>query len=592
MATYFCTSCGNAQSKVGKFCTSCGAAIDANAVKTTTSGRTSSTTRLAEGVAGVVSGDLGSTVADGGASRSGATPGVRRSWRPRIHFNTWLLVSSLGMLLVVVAIATAWMQGLLPTYVGGRPEIDRVVAVTEGQDGATTMVLMTSDGRFKVTLVDVPGFSSSSQYDSLSYFPITMVRTDEHTMNFSHAYGTDLRGAAVLAYQRRILYWYPTVDGMELYSVDLDGGDQVRLVQGQVIRSLTIAEQGNQLLLVTDFQPIDPRQQTSGREPTSTLSLLDLRGQTTPIVQNVLSVGGTLSPDGNHLVYWVEDEDHHFTLTAADGTGTHPVEIARDLTSASAHYASDSSKLFINRSDAQGSIFQVAEVNGQQPVTLSRSSGYGSGDVANNRLIYTVTSNNETNLFTCDLSGDDRVEIVRGTDSLGWHLTPDRTKLIYTVSRNGRTSVQTSDLKHEQAEEIKRSDGTSLNGLAIENDRVLILRSPDSESVYTISTIKLDGSDEQMLKRTGGISGIDMRGESILVTGEENDRSMLYLVGGDEPIVLDDEADSYSRAYLTPKDQIIYTAHFDSGPVIYTIDSDGKQRKMLLDNAEIVAAGF
>jgi hypothetical protein len=323
---------------------------------------------------------------------------------------------------------------------------------------------------------------------------------------------------------------------------------------------------------------------------TARLSLIDLRGQATELVRDAAEVDGTLAPDGKRMAYWVRGDDERYTLTVADAAGANPIEVARDLRSVFARFSSDSSRLFFSRTDDDGSSFVVTNADGQNPIVLSRT-GSGRGEVANGRLIYQVSDSGEHSLFTSDLNGDDRVEIARGADELFWRLTPDRRQIIVYQKRKDRYALQISDFKHEQAHDLKRSDDP-IGWVMLDDRRVLVLRHANNYSSTTLSTIQSDGTDEQTLKRALQVYSIDTRGADIVVGGVENGHGTLYLLGGEEEVTLDDEADGYSQARITPDGRIIYTANYKSGPVTYSVGRDGKQKKLLVDGAAIVAAGF
>jgi len=163
--------------------------------------------------------------------------------------------------------------------------------------------------------------------------------------------------------------------------------------------------------------------------------------------------------------------------------------------------------------------------------------------------------------------------------------------LVFSQQRNGRFSLQISDFKHDQIQDLKRGDGP-LSWRMLDNGRVMVLRYTSADSGATISTMKRDGTDEQILKRDIQLSSTDVAGDEIVVGGQDNGRGALYLLGGKEPTMLDDEADTYSAARVAPGGRIIYTANFRSGPVIYVVDRNGKQRKLLAEDAAIVATGF
>jgi hypothetical protein len=565
MSSYFCTGCGEPQPEIGQFCTNCGEPIDAKAVSQATAARPHATIRLPQGGP---AGPTPSTVAVVGTRLPPTTavpaPGpmpASRSARPLFGRLKGRAVAIGGAALVLLLIAGALLTRVLPL---GNSEVDRVVLLTQTRNGDTIMALMRSDGSRKVTLVDEPGANAMSQ----SFFVEHLLSENEN----DRITGYNMPGAAVLTRQGRIVFWYPSFEGVEIRSVSLDGDDEIKLVQGSQVKHVILPATGNQLLLV------------EGDNTSNRLVLIDLRGQVTTIAQDSPGVDGTLSPDGKHIAYWERDETGSYKLSVADNTGANITEVARGLQSVSAHFSADSSKLFINQSDTDGPSFHVADANGQGVLPLSRA-GSGQGDVAQGRLIFQVDNAGEASLFTSDLNGEDRVEIVRGADDLSWGLTRDRRQVIYRQVREGRFSLQVSDFNHEQTQELKRSDDF-LWWLNLDDGRVLVLREG------TVSTIKLDGSDEQVLMRGIDSASIDSQGGDIVVAGQEQGNGALYLLGGDEPIQLNDEADGYGPARIMPDGRIIYTAQFNSGPVTYIVDRRGQQKKLLAEDSYVLATGF
>lgn len=580
MATsiYFCTSCGEPQPEDGTFCTNCGTPIAAGDVPSGMAGapamRPKGTVRLPQaGATPAVS--TGASAATGIPPTTALPPPPARTVKPAAAAARRLtprLLAIGGAALALLVVAGFVLTRGLPF--GRGSGIDRVVTLAQSRGGDATMVLMRSDGSSKVTLFDEPGARGGS---FSGHFFVSYALGENAP---EQARGSSLHGAAVLANQQRILFWYPTPDGMEIRSSDLDGGDVVKMAQALPASGMVIPDQADKILLIE-------------QEPNAAkLSLVSLRGQMTPLVQNAVEINGTISPDGKHVAYSQRDDQGRYKLMVVDDTGANAIEVARDLQSASMDFSSDSSKLFITRRDADGSSFLVANADGQNPIVLDRSADGGRGDVANGRLIYEVGSSGATSLFTSDLNGEDRVEIVRGADGLFWSLTPDRKQIIFAQKRGGRFMLQISDFRRDQLQELKRGDGW-LFWRHLDNGRVLVVRyGSDSSSGVTISTVKPDGGDEQVLKRDMQNADVDVAGDMIVVAGQANGRGALFLFGGQEPVTLDDEADAYSSARITPDGRIIYTALFKSGPVTYIVDRNGKQKKLLAEDATIVATGF
>jgi hypothetical protein len=501
-------------------------------------------------------------------------------------FNLRLLIVGMGAIVLVAAVLVI-VRGL---FLSGNKGVDRIVTLAQSRNGGTTLVLMHSDGSGKVTLADEPGASSdTSQRQSFpNGFIFAYAGKDDDELSIMH-FG-ESAGATVLIQQQRILFWYPTADGMEIRSANMDGGDIVQMAHAAPVTRMIASANGDKVLLVEQDTSTS---NNTGNDASSRLLLVSLRGQTTTLVQNILGVVGTISPDGKHVAYWQHDDSDRYKLTVVDDSGKNPVEVARDLRSASANFSSDSSKLFIVRGDDNGASFLVANADGQNPVVLSRNVESGRGEVAHDHLVYEARANGATALFTSDLNGDNRVEIVRGADQLEWKLMPDRQHIILTQQRSGRYALQISDFKHEQVQDLKRSDGLMF-WRNLDNERVLVISYSDDNGgrTATISTIKQDGSDEQVLKRDLQLNGIAAQGDTIVLGGQANDHGALYLFGGKEPVLLDDEADGYGLVRIAPDGRILYTASFKSGPVTYSIDRSGKQKKLLSEDAVIVAAGF
>lgn len=574
-ALYFCVSCGEPQPELGQFCTSCGERIEAGALQVTAA-RPGSTVRLSE--------DRGISKSAPATAPNSLPPTTaipafpaRSSRRARFSFgriSPWWLAIGAGALVALLAVGLAVWRGL---PFGGDPGVDRVIVLAQSHNGDTNLVLMRSDGSGKITLVDQPGetgSSSSSQYQAQFYVSYNQ---SERGAGQIRSFGD--RGAAVLREQQRILFWYPSRDGMEIRSANLDGGDVTTIAQASAATHMAIPERGDNVLLLE-------REKNESR-----LSLVDLRGKATPLIVSADEAFGIISPDGKHVAYWQRDTRGRYALTVADDIGGNTVEVAHDLHGVSANYSDDGSRLFIVRADEKGASLVVTNADGQNPIVLSRSARSGRGTVSNGRLIYEVEDAGERSLFTSDPNGDDRVEIARGAEALSWDLTPDRQQIVFVQKRNGRYLLQISDVKHEQVQDLKRNDGI-ITWRALDNGRLLVMRYSSNSNTTTLSTINPDGTDEQVLKRDLYLTSIDLSGDDILVGGEEDGYGVLYLLGGKEPVTLDDEANGYMQARIAPDGRIIYTAEFKSGPVSYVVDRNGKQRKLLAEDAAIVATGF
>jgi hypothetical protein len=480
---------------------------------------------------------------------------------------------AIGAALVLVLVAGLVLARGLPF--GRAKGIDRMVTLARSRSGDITLTLMRSDGSSKVTLVDEPGVTGASA--SAVSFGVSY-SLDGSPSNQIRSY--DTQGAALLNAQRRILFWYPTSDGIEIRSADLDGGDLIKLRHASPADFMIIPASGDKLLLHETDQS------------TSRLLLVDLQGQVIPIVPDAVEVNGVISPDGKHIAYWQRESQGTYKLAVADEHGANPVEVARDLQRASAAFSTDSSKLFVTLTNDKDSSFQVLNADGQNPVSLSRAADDGRGEIANDRLIYELTIRGETSLFTSDLNGEDRVEIMRGANGLAWNLTPDRKRIVFLSNRNGRYALQVTDFKHEQVQDLKRGDNWIYWGF-LDNGRVMVRRSSPDNNSSTFSTMQLDGSDEQILKRDFSASFFDLAGNDIVLGGQEfGGQGTLMLFGGKDPVTLDEEANSYTRARSTPSGQVIYTAQFKSSSATYTVDRNGKNKKLLFEDAAIIATGF
>jgi hypothetical protein len=292
---------------------------------------------------------------------------------------------AIGAALLALLLIGVVLARVLPF--GRGKGIDRIVTLARSRAGDITLMLMRSDGSNKVTLVDEPGNTGGAP---AAGFRVSY-SSDETPINQVRSY--DTQGAALLFKPGRILFWFPTADGMEIRSVDLDGGDLVKLRHAAPADSMIIPASGDKLLLHETEQN------------SSSLLLVDLQGQVTPIVPAATEVNGAISPDGKHIAYWQRESQGTFKLAVADEHGANPIEVARDLQRASADFSADSSKLFLALANEKGTSLQVANADGQNPVVLSRTADSGRGEVANGRLIYEVTGAGETSLFTSDLNG-------------------------------------------------------------------------------------------------------------------------------------------------------------------------------------------
>jgi hypothetical protein len=587
MATspYFCTSCGEPQPEIGQFCTSCGMPIDTSAAGAVVPAgpRPGATVRLPESTVG--SALLNATVAvpAGAAPPTVPTPkptparaaGSRGGIAGRLTLARLVIGAALLALLVIVVVLARGLP------FGRSKGIDRIVTLARSSTGDITLVLMHSDGSNKVTLVDAP---SALAADSPPGLRFSVTHSLDEQLSQQARSGGD-QGATILTRSGRILFWFLAADGIEIRSVDLDGGDLVKLRQASPADWMSIPASGDKLLL-------RETEQNSSR-----LLLVDLQGQKTTIVPEAAEIYGVISPDGKHIAYWQRVEQGRFTLAVADEHGANPVEVAREMQQVSADFSADSSKLFITRTDEQGMTFQVANADGQNPVTLSQAvsdgrQASGRGEVANGRLIYQVRNSDETSLFTSDLNGDDRVEIMRGAESMFWNLTPDRKQIIFLSKRNGRFALQATDLKHEQVQDLKRGESW-IYWSFLENDRVLVQRSSADGNSTTFSTMRLDGSDEQILKRDLNSSRVNVDGNVIVLAGlQASGQASLTLFDGNDPVTLDEEANNYANARITPNGRVIYTAYFRSSTATYTVDRTGKNKKLLFEDAAIVATGF
>jgi hypothetical protein len=576
---FVCTSCGVSHAEASKFCTSCGEPMGHTVSPTdSTAG---STTRLGGAPAIPAASTaptalasplpptqvLPSGAAASSASVAGAPPGAspgRKLCRP-------LALTVAAALLAIVVAAIGRMLLPSPPSVGAHA-VDRFVV--RSNDGETTrLTVMRSDGSGATPLVEGP----SESVIALSAINVARVNADSDITIFrGDFFASSMPGAMILGSQQRIVLWHPTDNGVEVRSTNLDGGDQVSLGTLEAQARLVVPEVGDRVLMIDTT------------DEGARLRAVTLRGEATPIVAETLDVNATISPDGRHIAYWVSDDNRLVSLWATDGSVPGTL-VARGLRDVGATFSADSSRLFVNRVTDSGTSFITADASGENPIVLSRS-GSGTGQVARGRLIYSVTTNGATSLFTSDLRGDDRVEIVRDADDIQWRLTPARDHIIFTQQRNGRASFRMTDLRNENQQDLDRSDGGMI-WFPLDNGRLLLMRH-GSIGLMAISTMDMDGSDEVVLARNIAVRRIDDRGDAIVVSGQVEGRSAVYLYRSDEAMLIDDEADDYDHVAFAPDGRIVYTAIYRSGPVTYIVDQQGEQRKLVLEGDEIVASGL
>lgn len=577
-----CTSCGASHAEASKFCTTCGAPMNLAAAQPADSGSTARLPALQrpqpEGAASSVAAPaIPPTVAlpgvaAGAAGAARTAPPPIAPTRPRTKPPTRLVLVigiAAALALLIAALGRTFLPG--QSAIGGQ-QVDRMIV--RSSDGETIKLsLMNSDGSNAVTLVEGP----TESVLSMSGIDVRRVNADTDVTSYrSDFFLSNVPGATILGSQQRIILWHATDDGVEVRATNLDGGNQITLGTVELLGRLVIPEQGDRVLVIDET--------ADGAR----LRVVTLGGQETEIIAEAPSVNATISSDGRHIAYWVSDENRLASLWVTDGSG--PGEpVARELRNVDATFSADSSHLFVNRVTDSGTSFIATEATGENSVVLSRN-GSGSGEVAQGRLVYSITSNGATSLFSSDLRGDDRVEFVRDADSLGWRLTPGRDRVIFTQVRNGRASFRVADLRNEREQDLDRSEG-GLSWFPLTNGRLLLIR-PTFSGQASISTMAMDGSDEVVLDRNIIVHSFDNHGDAIVVAGQIEGRSAVYLYRGEEATLIDDEADGYDRVAFTPGGQIVYTALYRSGPVTYIVDQQGKQRELIVEGDDVVASGF
>lgn len=495
-----------------------------------------------------------------------------------------LRVVAIGIIALLVLAGTSIAVSRIGFF--GRSGVDRVALLTT-KGNRITLELMNSDGSQKTTLVDVPEATSTSA--RISVHPMSNRQSKSLTVlvrAFANTNSPGGVGAYLLASQRRVLFWYPTDAGkvIEIRSVDLDGNDSVILARTPGSADLYIAESGDRFLLVEHHSE-------GARVGTA-----DLRSHATTLADGITDAGGTLSADGQHLAYWTKNKDSTYTLNLADGSGANASIVAQGLQSVSAIFASDGSKLFISTSTNQNSQIQVVDTNGGNQVSLSYSGQIQQADVVNGRLVFSINESGETSLFTSSLSGEDKAEIVRAANMLVWIVTPDQRQLVVTQQRNGSSSLFVTDMKRDQVVELDRGDGTILPEI-LANGRILVWHFSSNNGIdgdVTISTMQFDGSDKQAITQNinAAFSLFDITQNDLLLPYTTGGDSRLALFTAKNTVLLDEGASSYRFARLTPGDQVLFTAQFKSGPVTYIVGRDGKNRRLLAEDAQVIATGF
>lgn len=494
-----------------------------------------------------------------------------------------LRVVAIGIIVLVVLAGA----GVAVSRIGifGGSGVDRVVLLTT-KGSQVTLDLMHSDGSQKVTLVEVPDSNSTSA--RINLYPVSnrqnksigvLIRT------FTNPNRSGSVGAYLLAAQRRVLFWYPTDAGkvIELRSVDLEGNDSVILARTPGSADLYLAESGDRFLLVEHY--------SEGAR----VGVSDLRSHATTLVDAVTDAGGVLSPDGQRLAYWTRGKDYTYTLNIADGLGANASIVAQGLQSVKANFASDGSKLFISTTANRNSQTQVMDANGANQVTLSHSGELVQADVVNGRLIFTINDSGEASLFTSSLNGEDRAEIVRAASMLVWIVTPDQRQLVVTQQRNGSNSLFITDMKRDQVVELDRGNGMILPEI-LANGRFMVWHFANTgiDGNVTISTMQRDGSDKQVITQNinAAFSLFDITQNDLLLPYTTGSDGRLALFTAKSTVLLDEGARNYQFARVTPGDQVLFTAQFKSGPVTYLIGRDGKNRRLLAEDAQVIATGF
>jgi hypothetical protein len=217
--------------------------------------------------------------------------------------------------------------------------------------------------------------------------------------------------------------------------------------------------------------------------------------------------------------------------------------------------SADGSHLLIHQSyeDNTKNLYMISIADGNL-IDLARGVDSASGLFVNDKILYQEKGKNETDLILYTIENGETMKLVRGAAYLRDFCSDSLRYCAYAHQRDSGSQ--------RKLDIVDTYDGQIIDVPQGRDDFINIRDMTDSQIVFSTSEI----------------------GEQAILY------SYNFLDDKSEPVILDDQAESYEDALiLGGGTKIMFSASFgDNNGAVYIIDADGSNRKLLLDDATML----
>ncbi|MBM4456486.1 MAG: zinc-ribbon domain-containing protein [Chloroflexi bacterium] len=211
------------------------------------------------------------------------------------------------------------------------------------------------------------------------------------------------------------------------------------------------------------------------------------------------------------------------------------------------------------------------------------------------RILVMATGGGASDLQLLRSDGSERVSLVRNVKSVkGAAFSADGQRLLVWTNETDGDSLLLFDGHGQSQRAVFRAAQSTLMQWLASNRFLYALQERDG--LMTLYTETVDGKESKRLAE--GYQRVDQVASSpagyLAFAGVKDGKTLLHSMklGQSQPQSIDETKGRFVSVWLAPGGRVVYQVDDSNRSSIYVADNDGKNRRLLADNATIVAANL
>ena len=232
-----------------------------------------------------------------------------------------------------------------------------------------------------------------------------------------------------------------------------------------------------------------------------------------------------------------------------------------------------------------------------EPLTAGRGGSLSVYDLSaqRDRLLVIAAAGGTSDLQLLRNDGSERASLARGVKSIkGATFSGDGQHLLVWTNETDGDSLLLFDGRGQSQRTVFRGAQSAVVQWLADNRFLYAVRERDGLTALYAESV--DGKDSKRLLE--GFQRLDQVASDaagyLAIAGTKDGKSLVYTMkpGQAQPQLIDETKGRFASVWLAPGGRVVYQTDDGGRSSIYVADNDGKNRRLLADNATIVAANL